>query len=167
MQGSGSLTRRDLDAYRQTQGGLIQHAFDARAKARSYRGFRVGATVLAYDAKRLASYRFYSGYNIKLTSDGQKTCAEQMAVLAALSAGYQRIIAIGVVGPNQPDGESGKITPTLQPCGGCRRFLSSLPGIVAPDTLIITAPPPLEGDDIPPESVHEYTLAEILEFHKT
>jgi len=96
-----NLTQADL--------ALLAFAREAQDKSYSpYSGFRVGAAVYA-------NGEIFQGVNIENAAYGSTQCAERSAVGTAVSAGFQDISAIAIVG----DSES----PTV-PCGACRQFLA-------------------------------------------
>jgi len=71
-----------------------------------YSGYKVGAAVIS-------AGRVYSGANVENASYGLTTCAEQAAVIAAVSDGVRNIEAVAVaVGEGVP-----------APCGACRQVL--------------------------------------------
>lgn len=114
---------------------LEESARSAAVFAFSYRGFQVGCAVLAWNSK--GRYKIFTGSNIKPEEDGPKVCAEQVAIGAARSEGYDLIVALAVAGEPQQDSVSGIYPPTLHPCWICRRLLGTLPEI-RPDTVVLT-----------------------------
>ncbi|MCH7728001.1 MAG: cytidine deaminase [Planctomycetes bacterium] len=87
---------------------LIVTARDARQQAYApYSGFEVGAAVLT------KSGEIFSGCNIENASYGLTICAERVAMVTAVAAGYRDFAAIAVV-------TSGGASP----CGSCRQFLA-------------------------------------------
>lgn len=133
--------------------------------AASWRNFRVGAAVYAWDSKRHAQgdfgrrWRVFTGANLKPTEEGHNVCAEQLAIGAARNDGYERILGCAVVGEPQPDGATGILHRTLHPCSRCRGFLRDLPEVHA-DTIIITAH--LEDDGV----VEMHTVADLLTIYQ-
>jgi len=122
---------------------LIERAQEARRKAISYRNFRVGCAVWAFktDAVQVTGrWSVFTGSNLKVAEGARPICAEQLALGAAKSAGYDRIIAMVVVGEPQEDAESGIQSRTLHPCGECRRVFQEVPE-VSPDTLLLALTP--------------------------
>jgi cytidine deaminase len=68
--------------------------------------FPVGAAVLTKGG------RIFSGCNVENVAFPVGTCAEQNAIGAMVTAGFQRIEAIVIVGPDET---------ALVPCGACRQ----------------------------------------------
>ena len=89
---------------------LLAAAAAARDAAYApYSQFAVGAALETPDGRR------YTGANIENASYGLTTCAERVAVHAAVMDGARTIAAIAVAGP---DGV------TCAPCGACRQVLA-------------------------------------------
>jgi cytidine deaminase len=89
--------------------GLLAAATDARTNARArYSGFAVGA------ALETTSGRIVTGCNIENATYGLTLCAERVALVKALSDGFDAFARIAVVA-DTPD-----LTP---PCGACRQLL--------------------------------------------
>ena len=87
---------------------LIEAARAVMAHAYApYSRFRVGAAVLAGGT-------IFSGCNVENASYGLTTCAERVAVFAAVVAGERRIEAVAVVT---------EAADTIAPCGACRQVL--------------------------------------------
>ena len=141
---------------------LIEEAKRAQRNASSYRNFHVGCAVYAFKTvsalhagERWAIFR---GSNIKVAGDSRPVCAEQLALGAAKSAGYDRIIAMVVVGEPQEDAESGLLSKTLHPCGECRKIFQAVPE-VSSNTFLLTV--------TPDEQVYEqFTIGELLQLHR-
>lgn len=134
----------------------------AAAAAFSYRGFNVGCVAYAYNPNAYYledCYRWFPGANFKGDADWASVCAEMVAVYAARSAGYRRMVGLAVVGPIQPDSESGLITQTLHPCGKCRRAITALPEVPLTTPVILGH---LEDDGV----VERYTFEQLLELHR-
>jgi len=88
---------------------LIARADKARSRAlASYSRFKVGA------ALRTKSGTIYEGCNIENASYGLTVCAEQVALLKALSEGEREFTEIAVAT------DARTLTP---PCGPCRQLL--------------------------------------------
>lgn len=97
---------------------LMAAAEAARANAHApYSRFQVGAALLAGDGAVVL------GCNVENASYGATICAERGAVVAAVSAGHRRFIAIAIAGPAGI---------ALSPCGMCRQVLSEF----SPDGLL-------------------------------
>jgi len=96
-----NLTAADL--------ALLAFAREAQEKSYSpYSSFRVGAAIYA-------DGEIFQGVNIENAAYGSTQCAERSALGTAVSAGYQDISAIAIVGDSE--------APTV-PCGACRQFLA-------------------------------------------
>lgn len=93
---------------------LIEAARKARQHAYApYSGFAVGAALLVHTDG--GQPRLIDGCNVENASYGATRCAEQTAVLAAVSAGHRRFEAIAIVA------DADEFT---APCGVCRQILS-------------------------------------------
>ncbi len=87
---------------------LIAAAVDVRRHAYAkYSNFPVGAAVLT------DSGEIFTGCNVENSSYGLTICAERVAMVCAVAAGFQKYTALAIV----TDGAH-------PPCGGCRQFLS-------------------------------------------
>lgn len=88
---------------------LISAARTARENAYApYSGYKVGAAVLAADGK------IYTGANFENAAFGAGTCAERVALGAALTAGEREFVAVACVGADV----------SITPCGICRQALA-------------------------------------------
>ena len=115
---------------------LIEAAAVARENAYApYSKFKVGAAILAKSGK------IYTGANFENASFGAGTCAERVALGAALAAGEREFDAVACVG-------EGSITP----CGICRQAMREFG-----DVTVICASPDLTD-------IREYTLSELLPY---
>ena len=111
----------------------------ARIDSHSYRGFLVGAAAFTLVAQSQEIGIFTSG-NLKRGPHTAKVCAEKKALARAEKAGYAE--AIGIVVAATSDTElieevTGVASPTLHPCGECRRLFDKHP-IMQDETLIVT-----------------------------
>lgn len=151
------MDRRHVDVYFHLKNELTQIAREAREQARNYRGFNVGCAILSYNGM---GYQIYRGTNAMPVKGQTKVCAEQSAVCnLLLDDGCNFIVAIVVCGEAQSDGESEVVSPTLHPCGNCRRFLQGFPEVL-PGTIICTAG--VSNDD----PTEERSFEELLKLHK-
>lgn len=87
---------------------LLQLAAQARTHAYApYSGYQVGAALLGQ------SGRVYTGCNVENAVYPLTLCAEQVALVKAVSEGEHRFVAIAVVTSNGG-----------MPCGACRQVLA-------------------------------------------
>lgn len=87
---------------------LIEEALSAREHAYApYSGYAVGAALLAADGT------IYRGVNVENASYGLTICAEQSAIVAAVSNGQREFRGIAIVTENGGG-----------PCGACRQVLA-------------------------------------------
>ena len=101
---------------------LLAAAAAARGAAYApYSHFTVGAALETPDGRR------YTGANVENASYSLTTCAERVAVQAAVMDGARALAALAVVGP---DGV------TTAPCGACRQVLAEF---AAPSMPIVYA----------------------------
>lgn len=113
LQDSGELISRTEIVTRSVIRNLIREAFKAMEKAYApYSHFYEGAALLTPDEK------IYTGCNIENASYGMTTCAEQTALLKAVSEGEREFAAIAIVG-----GKNKLVTDFCPPCGICRQAL--------------------------------------------
>jgi cytidine deaminase len=93
---------------------LLSAACTIRDKAYTpYSNYAVGAALLGEDGQ------IYTGVNVENASYGLTICAERTAMVTAVTAGIQNILAIAICTDN---GGS--------PCGACRQVLSEFAGDV-------------------------------------
>lgn len=103
------------------ENSLVKIALEARQEAYApYSGFRVGAALLCEDG------RVFTGVNVENAVYGSSICAEQVAVVKAVSEGCRRFEAIAIIA----DGPV-----PCPPCGSCRQFLAEF----GAETLVIMA----------------------------
>ncbi len=114
---------------------LIAGAVSVRENSYSpYSHYKVGAALMG------ASGRIYTGANFENASYGAGTCAERVALGAALSAGERSFAALCVCAEDE----------SVTPCGICRQALSEFGDI----------PVICVGAD--GKTVREYRLGELL-----
>ena len=102
-----------------TEQELLHHAIGAKTRAYApYSNFPVGAALLAEDGT------VFTGCNVENAAYGACICAEQTAIVKAVSEGHRHFQAIAVTG-NSED--------YCLPCGQCRQIMSEF----APDLKII------------------------------
>ena len=103
-----------------------------------YSNYKVGAALLA------DSGRIYAGANFENAAYGAGTCAERVALGAALAAGERKFIAVCVCGADN----------TISPCGICRQALCEFG-----DMTVLCAG---AEDSGPGSAVREFKLSELL-----
>lgn len=148
------LRNRNWSGLWQSREHLILRAERAaRLRGRSYRDFRVGAAAYVTSRKPellrslgRTDCHIYTGANWKLGQDERNTCAEQEIVAQIRQNNHlfpaKSILALAIYGraQDEPDAESGVVTPTLHPCRHCRRLLMNV-SAMRPNTVIMTASP--------------------------
>lgn len=133
----------------------------ARRHAQSYRGFAVGVAAVGVRFENCFELYGIHGTNVKPQEDAGpvNVHAEQMMLLMARQLKLDTLDTIALVGDLQPDTQSGKLQPTLHPCGICRSDLERS-GLVTPQTLIISGAPDLS-------SVQWYNLDGLSRYHES
>lgn len=116
---------------------LVTMARDARRRAQSYRGFRVGVAAVALQSQN-GQIDIFTGENTKPNATKFKVCAETRAIRQAHRKGFDTVVGLVVTGPPQPDGGSNRVSPTLHCCEDCRHH--NFPKL-RPDTLVATVHP--------------------------
>ncbi|OGF26707.1 hypothetical protein A2477_00965 [Candidatus Falkowbacteria bacterium RIFOXYC2_FULL_47_12] len=151
--------------YEKQKASLVEGAREALKHGISYRNFNVGCTVLAWSDQK-QEYKVFVGANLKAGAGTVKVCAERVAIMSAVSAGYSFIAAIVVCGESQKDEASGIESPTLHPCDVCRETLYHLivhderfETVVEFDTILLT----VHKDDTGRQE--EMTLRELFDIH--
>lgn len=140
---------------------LIVRAQEARENASSYRNFHVGCAVWAFKTDAIeveGRWAVFTGSNIKVADGARPVCAEQLALGAAKSAGYDRIIAMVIVGEPQEDAESGLQSNTLHPCGECRKIFQAA-SEVSSETLLLMFTPDEQTEE-------HFSVGELLVLHQ-
>ncbi|KAI0924152.1 hypothetical protein AcW1_006349 [Taiwanofungus camphoratus] len=101
---------------------LIKAAFEAKEHAYcKYSNFRVGAALLSTNGEVI------KGANVENASYGGTICAEQTAIVKAVSEGVRSFIALAVVTD---------VASTISPCGICRQVLREFCALNMPVFLI-------------------------------
>lgn len=119
---------------------LIQGAFEAKQAAYSiYSKFPVGACLLAVDGTLI------KGASIDNASYGANICAEQTAIVKAVSDGVRPFTGLAVVGP---------VSSPISPCGICRQVLREFCSADMPIILV--------AGNSDPSGVRETTLGQLL-----
>lgn len=143
----------------QSLGYLLELSYQAVDRmGQSYRGFNVGAAVLAIDTLGYRSGIYFEG-NFTPYKGAEWNCAEKRLLEKVAERGFDRVEAIAITGPTQQDEESGLVPPTLHPCGKCRGLLDSSP-LIHPNALIATMS--LDEDQYELHSVQS-----LLQHHQT
>ncbi|OGC87484.1 hypothetical protein A3C20_02450 [Candidatus Kaiserbacteria bacterium RIFCSPHIGHO2_02_FULL_55_25] len=113
----------------------------------NYRRFYVGGVGIGVVLGRRYSTPYewwvFAASNTKPSKKADKYCAEMRIIRAAKEVRCSCIGGIGVLGENQPDGRSGNLRKTLDPCGGCRDCMRHVGNryLFRARTLIMTAQP--------------------------
>lgn len=122
--------------------GLLRGALQAMQRAYApYSRVKVGAALIARPRKG-GKVRAFEGANVENASFGATVCAERVAVLHAVSQGFDRIEAIAIATQSSPP---------WSPCGLCRQVLAEFADADLP--VILTNP---KGD------VRETTLGQLF-----
>ena len=119
---------------------MVDQARDAAENdAYSYRGFKVGAAVLAYNPHTRETGVLAAG-NLKIRPDKAKFCAEYRSLQIAKRSGLTVVGGI-VVAATTDKHQIGEVTDvetrTLHPCSECRQLFCDHP-LMRDDTLILT-----------------------------
>jgi len=122
----------------------------------SHRDFLVGSAVYVTNQTDRRAAILY-GANFTPFPGAPKRCAEMEVLEKAYRGGFDKVYAIGVSGPLQPDQQSRVVSPTLHPCSECRNLLRRHP-LVYPDTLLITADETGEEHEV-------YSMPELFRLH--
>ncbi len=113
----------------------------------NYRRFYVGGVgiglVLSGRSKDPYEWWAFPAANSKPSKKATKFCAEMRIMKGAREGNCACIGGIAVLGENQPDGKSGKLRNTLDPCGDCRECMRHPhnKGRLRRSTLILTSKP--------------------------
>jgi hypothetical protein len=113
----------------------------------NYRRFYVGGVGIGLTLGRSSKVPYewwtFPAYNTKVSKNDKKFCAEMRIMRAAREVTCACIGGFVVVGENQPDGRSGKLRKTLDPCGDCRDCMRHEDNayLLSPNTLIVTSQP--------------------------
>ncbi len=116
----------------------------ADASYSPYSHFRVGAALLCEDGS------VFTGTNVENRSFGLTVCAERSAVLAAVSAGKRRFVALAISTPDS--------TEPVGPCGACRQVISEFMDAQSPVRFAGSLPSRVDttvGALLPFDSLHD------------
>ena len=96
----------------------------------NYRRFYVGAVgvgLILSDKDAAMQYEWFAfaAYNTKPSKKAGKFCAEMRIIRAARELRCCCMGGIAILGENQPDGRSGALRKTLDPCGECRDVMKA------------------------------------------
>ena len=152
------MDARHQAAFQRRRKNLIRRARKAAARANSWRGFRVGCAVLAWNGKK---YQSFVGANVKPVDGGSKFCSEWQAIGTARAEGFHLIVAVVVSGKPQMDQRSGFEPPTLHPCEACRFLMRNISEILD-DTIILT----VCNSEGPEEEMSFLELWELHRYHE-
>lgn len=137
----------------------LNRAREARDLAVSYRGFNVGASVMAFEVEK-SQFAFYSGFNIKPEEETEVNVhAEQLALTKIINniGAVAVITMVVVVGKLQADTQSGHLAHTLHPCGLCRNALTDSGLLNQERTLVVSALPDFRTIEMySPQSLHRF-----------
>jgi len=93
----------------------------------NYRQFYVGSVAIGivHAGRRSMPYDWwvFAAVNTKPSKKASKYCAEMRIMRAAREVPCGCIGGLTVLGENQPDGKSGILRKTLDPCGDCRECM--------------------------------------------
>ena len=113
----------------------------------NYRRFYVGG--LGIGVVTTGNYKYpydwwaFAASNSKSSKNACKFCAEMRIIRAAKEVPCACVGGLVVLGENQPDGRSGELRKTLDPCGNCRDMMRAPENLYLfrRRTLIMTAKP--------------------------
>jgi hypothetical protein len=115
-----------------------------REMAVHHSGIKVGAVVLA-DSIEKQKIGLFGGANRNLRkgSNNTKVCAEELALTHTLNRKFDKVHAIFVSGPPQPDTQSQVVSETLHSCGVDRDNYMELweQGVMDKETKVVTVHP--------------------------
>jgi cytidine deaminase len=136
---------------------IIRAAAHAEEMAESWRNYKVGAAVLAYNFEARA-FGVTVGANYKPQQGGGPNIhAEQVALAKARRIGFNEVFAIGVRADPEDDDANPRHLPTLPPCGRCKGMLADAPE-VSDRTLVLSANLDLRQCEI-------YSVGELLAYY--
>jgi len=106
---------------------LIRASVQGSKQAISWREYRVGAAVFAYNFEKPAM-GITIGYNVKPFQNGQINLhAEQIALAKARALQLEYVVALAVWGdPHDINANAGQ-SPTLRPCKRCSKMFETEP----------------------------------------
>lgn len=140
---------------------LYWQAERVRHRALSWRNFCVGCAVWSFRADVSTHedrWKWHYGMNTKVEEGSRNICAEPIPINAAYAEGRTEIVGLIVVGmPREQD-----TTKTLRPCEHCRLLMKKHP-LITPQTIIVSALPPVEPVESMEDVVHEiHTFEQLL-----
>ena len=156
-------------AFRDALPSLIREAQEARDNAVNYRGFLVGCSVFAWDAKT-RTYRSFSAGNMRPVkgpsppTGRDKLCAERYAIEQAEKAGVTRILGIVTASTEQHTGKNVEGHKVLRPCEECCQLIKDTP-LIKPDSTFhgVHDDKPEQGGDAIVMDEEDMTIAQLLE----
>jgi hypothetical protein len=113
----------------------------------NYRKFYVAGVgiglILSRNHRAPYEWWVFAAYNSKPSKKSCKFCAEMRIMRAAREVPFVCMGGLTVLGENQPDGRSGELRKTLDPCGDCRDMMrdEKFRYMFRKGTLICTARP--------------------------
>lgn len=137
---------------------LLKQPIEARDIALSWRDYRVGSVVLAYNLETGAMGTFVGG-NVKPQPEGGLNLhAEQIAIAKARAASMSDVMAISVIAdPNNQDANPTG-APTLRPCRRCSKMFE--------DSAEVDGRTRIFSTDLDLTACETYTAGELSAYYK-